>query len=92
MRVLSFFAMLLAIAFIVGMDVLLFSADVSYGIGGIIGIIGYFIAYAISVDMTLSPSDFWFQSSWEIFKKKMGYALGTYILTTLVAAGVIATI
>lgn len=92
MKVLSFFAMLLAIAFMIGIDVVLFSEDVCYGIGGIIGIIGYFIAYAISVDMTISPSDFWFLSSWDIFKKKMGYALVTYILTTLVAAGVIATI
>lgn len=92
MKVLSFFAMLLAIAFMIGIDIVLFSEDVCYGIGGIIGTIGYFIAYAISVDMTISPSDFWLQSSWDIFKKKMGYALVTYILTTLVAAGVIATI
>lgn len=51
--------MLLAIAFMIGIDIVLFSEDVCYGIGGIIGIIGYFIAYAISVDMTISPSDFW---------------------------------
>lgn len=84
--------MLLTIAFMICLDIALLSEDVCYGIGGIIGIIGYFIAYAISIDMTISPSDFAFQSSWGIFKKKINYALGAYILTTLVATSAISTI
>lgn len=87
MRVLTFLSLLVAITFMVALDVVLFMENTMYGIGGIIGMIGYFIAYAISVDMVIAPRDFWFQSSWQIFRKKMGYAFGTYLILTLVAAG-----
>ena len=89
MRVLSFLAMLIAIVFMIGLDVVLFMERPIYGIAGIVGLIGYFIAYAISVDMVVSPRDFWFQSSWEIFKKKMGYAFSTYLIVTLFFAGIL---
>lgn len=89
MRVLSLLTMLIAIAFMIGLDVVLFMERPIYGIAGIVGLIGYFIAYAISVHMTVSPSDFWFQSSWEIFKKKIGYAFSTYLIVTLLLAGIL---
>lgn len=74
----------------VGLDIVLWMEKPLYGIGGIAGIIAYFIAYAISGDMIIAPRDFWRLSSWQVFKKKIGYAFTTYLIVTLVVAGVLA--
>lgn len=92
MRFLSFLLLSFQVLFMVGLDLVLFSENSFYGIGGIIGIIGYFIAYTISVDMVISPSDFWFCSSWEIFKKKTSYAITTYLIVSFLSAGILSTI
>ena len=72
-----------------GLDIVLWMEEPLYGIGGIVGIVAYFIAYAISGDMIIAPRDFWRLSSWQVFKKKMGYAFSAYLLVTLIAAGVL---
>ena len=82
MRVLTFLTFVIAMIFMVVMDIFLFSEDVLYGIGGIIGIIGFFIAYSISGDMIVAPRDYWRLSSWQVFRKKFGYGMSTYILVT----------
>lgn len=92
MRVLTFLTFVLAIAFMAAMDIFLFSEDVLYGIGGVIGIVAFFIAYSISGDMIIAPRDYWHLSSWEVFKKKLGYGFGAYIMTTFVSAGVLGAI
>lgn len=92
MRVLSFLAMLTSFVFMIGLDVVLFEEKVMYGIGGIIGIIGFVIAYSISGNMILTPRDFFFESSWGIFKKKIGYAFSTYIIVACVSAAILAAI
>lgn len=92
MRVLTFLTFVLAIAFMAAMDIFLFSEDVLYGIGGVIGIVAFFIAYSISGDMIIAPRDYWRLSSWEVFKKKFGYGFGAYIITTFVSAGVLGAI
>ena len=89
MRVLVFLSFILAIVFMLGLDVVLWIEDPLYGIGGIVGILAYFIAYSISGDMIIAPRDFWRLSSWQVFKKKMGYAFSAYLLVTLIAAGVL---
>ena len=73
----------------IGLDIVLWIEKPLYGIGGIVGIIAYFIAYAISGDMIIAPRDFWRLSSWQVFKKKMGYAFTAYLIVTLVVAGVL---
>ena len=75
-----------------GLDVVLWIENPLYGIGGIVGVIAYFIAYAISGDMIIAPRDFWKLSSWQIFKKKVGYAFSTYLIVTLVAAGILGAV
>ena len=89
MWVLVFLSFILAIAFMLGLDVMLWMEDPLYGIGGLVGIISYFIAYAISGDMIIAPRDFWRLSSWQVFKKKMGYAFSAYLIATLVVSGVL---
>ena len=75
-----------------GLDVVLWMEEPLYGIGGIAGIVAYFIAYSISGDMIIAPRDFWRLSCWQVFKKKMGYAFSAYLIVTLVAAGALAAV
>jgi hypothetical protein len=92
MRVLTFLTFVIAMAFMVGMDIFLFSEDVLYVIGGVIGIVGFFIAYSISGDMIVAPRDYWRLSSWQVFRKKFGYGMSTYVMVTFIASGVLAAI
>lgn len=92
MRFFVVLTFVVAIAFMIGLDVVLFCENALYGVGGIIGIIAFFIAYSISGDMIVAPRDYWRLSSWEVFKKKFGYGFGAYIMTTFVAAGVLGAI
>ena len=92
MRILVFLSFCLSVAFMVGLDIVLWMEEPLYGIGGIVGIIAYFIAYAISGDMIIAPRDFWRLSSWQVFKKKMGYAFSAYLIVTLVASGVLGAV
>lgn len=90
MRFLTFLTFIIAMTFMVGMDIFLFSEDVLYGVGGIIGILGFFIAYSISGDMIVAPRDYWRLSSWQVFRKKFGYGMGAYVMVTFIASGVLA--
>lgn len=92
MAVLIFISFVFAIAFMLGLDVVLWIENPLYGIGGIVGFVAYFIAYSISGDMIIAPRDFWRLSNWQVFKKKMGYAFSAYLLVTLVAAGVLGAV
>ena len=89
MRVLTFLTFVIAMAAMIGMDIFLFSEDELYGLGGIIGILGFFIAYSISGDMVIAPRDYWRLSSWEVFRKKCGYGMGAYVLVTFIASAVL---
>ena len=89
MRILTFLTFVIAITIMAGMEVFLFSEDVLYGIGGVIGIVGFFIAYSISGDMIVAPRDYWRLSSWQVFRKKFGYGMSTYILVTFVSAAIL---
>ena len=76
----------------IGMDLVLFGYDLIYGIGGVIGIVGFFIAYSISGDMIVAPRDYWRLSSWQVFRKKFGYGMSTYVMVTFIASGILAAI
>ena len=92
MRILTFLTFVIAITIMAGMEVFLFTEDVLYGIGGVIGIVGFFIAYSISGDMIVAPRDYWRLSSWQVFRKKFGYGMGTYVMVTFIASAVLAAI
>ena len=92
MRVLTFITFVIALTIMVGMDIFLFSEDVLYGIGGVIGILGFVIAYSISGDMIIAPRDYWRLSSWQVFRKKFGYGVGAYVMVTFLSSGVLAAI
>ena len=92
MRVLTFLTFILALIFMVGLDIILFMENALYGIGGIIGIVGFFVAYSISGDMIVAPRDYWRLSSWEVFKKKFGYGFSAFILVTFISAALMGAI
>ena len=92
MRVLVFLTFMIAIIFMIGLDIVMFMENPLFGIGGIIGIIGFFVAYSISGDMIVAPRDYWRLSSWEVFKKKFGYGLTAYILVTCISAALLLAI
>ena len=89
MRVLTFLTFVIALSIMVGMSIFLFSEDVLYGVGGVIGIISFFIAYSISGNMIVAPRDYWRLSSWQVFRKKFGYGMGAYVLVTFIASAVL---
>lgn len=89
MRVLVFLSFCLVILLMLGLGFILWLENPFYGIGGIVGIAAFFIAYAISGDMIIAPRDFWRLSSWQVFRKKLGYAFSTYVVTTFFAAGIL---
>lgn len=92
MRVLTFLTFLIAIVFMVGLDIVMFMENPWYGIGGIIGIVGFFVAYSISGDMIVAPRDYWRLSSWEVFKKKFGYGFTAFMLVAVIASAVLGAI
>ena len=89
MKIIVFLSLCFSIAFMLGLDFVLWAENPMFGIGGILGIIAYFIAYSISGDMVIAPRDFWRLSSWQVFKKKIGYAFTAYLIVTFVASGLI---
>lgn len=92
MRVLVFLSFLFASLFMVGLTIFMWTESTLYGVGGLIGIVGFYIAYAISGDMVIAPRDFWRFSSWEVFKKKMSYAFTAFGVVAIIAAGVLTVI
>lgn len=71
------------------LDLVLWDTFWIFGLGGIIGIVGFFIGYAISVDMSIAPRDFWRFPKYEIFKKKMVYGNSIAVATCFIATAII---
>ena len=71
------------------LDLVLWDTSWMFGLGGIIGIVGFFIGYAISVDMSIAPRDFWRFPKYEIFKKKMVYGNSIAVATCFIATAII---
>ena len=61
----------------IAIDVAFWGIGWPLGLAGVIAIIGFLIAYAISEDAALSPRDFFWNSEWGIFCKKLAWAWGT---------------
>lgn len=59
---------------IIAADVLLWIYSVAMGLFGLIGVIVFFIAYALSTGMSLAPRDFWTNPEFDIFIKKLVFA------------------
>lgn len=71
-------------------DICLWVVSVYSGIGGIIGIVGFFVGYSISGGMTIEPRDYWRFPEFTVFKKKLAYANMIAIVTSLLATYIVA--
>ena len=71
------------------LDLVLWDTSWMFGLGGIIGIAGFFVGYAISVDMSIAPRDFWRFPKYEIFKKKIVYGNSIAVATCFIATAII---
>lgn len=78
--------------FLACLDTCLWIVSVYSGIGGIIGIVGFFIGYSISGGMTIAPRDYWRFPEFTVFKKKLAYANTIAVVTSLFATYIVAGI
>lgn len=54
-------------------DIYLWAFSWCLGVGGLLGLIGFFVGYCISGGMIIAPRDYWRLPDYEVFKKKMRY-------------------
>ena len=62
------------VGLIIAADVLLWMYSAVMGLFGLIGVVVFFIAYALSTEMSLAPRDFWINSEFDILIKKLAFA------------------
>ena len=67
-------------------DAFLWTISWRWGLGGIIGIVGFFIGYSLSGGMTLAPRDYWRNSQYAVFKKKLAYGNSIAGVTAVIAS------
>lgn len=90
--IIKYFIFCANILFLIIADIVLWAVSATCGIGGIIGIIGFFIGYSISGGMTIAPRDYWRFPEYTVFKKKLAYANSIAIITSLLASYIISGI
>ena len=76
-------------------DIYLWTLSWCCGLGGIVGLIGFFGGYSVSKGMTIAPRDYWRLPNYEIFKKKLVYAnsiMGSVTATASIILYIIKTI
>lgn len=76
-------------------DIYLWTLSWCCGLGGIIGLAGFFWGYSVSKGMTVAPRDYWRLPNYEVFKKKLVYAnsiMGSVTATASIVLCVIKTI
>lgn len=81
MGCISLVVMMLSIAVIIVFDIFFWSVSWIFGIIGIIALFAFIIAYALSEEMALSPRDFFWNSEWGVFCKKIGWAWEVTLMT-----------
>lgn len=82
----TFILQLLNVVVWVSIDVWMWGLSSEFGLAGVFGIIAYFIGYAVSVEFTIAPRDFWVNPAIGIFIKKLGVANTMAIIVWAVAS------
>ena len=77
MAVITFILLSLNICALVVIDIYFWIVSWQSGFSGLIGIVAFFIGYALSVELSIAPRDFWWNSEFDIFIKKLGFAWST---------------
>ncbi|WP_346695747.1 hypothetical protein [Barnesiella viscericola] len=72
---LTFLLLVGSILLIVAIDVVCWMwCDWRAGISGLIGLISFLVGYMCSVEMSITPRDFWINTEFDIVNKKLEYA------------------
>lgn len=82
---LTFLILLANLAAIIALDVAYWFVGWQCGLAGVFGVIGFLIGYAISVEMAIAPREFWWNSEFGVFLKKIGYAWSAAGIVTFFA-------
>ena len=69
-KIIVFFSNILLLFVI---NIYLWTVSWCWGLGGVIGIVGFFVGYRISGGMTLAPRDYWRDPEYKIFRRKIAY-------------------
>lgn len=70
-------------------DVFLWTSSWCVGLGGLIGIAGFFIGYSLADSMDISSSDRWHLSKYGVFKKKIDYGYSIAGIATVIASFIV---
>lgn len=74
---------------LLGVNIYLWTVSWCCGIGGLFGIVGFFIGYSISDGMRIAPRDYWRLPKYNVFKKKIAYGNSIAGGTTVVASCIV---
>ena len=81
--------LLLSIGIFIVFDVFFWSVSWIFGLIGILAIVAFVIAYAVSEEFSLSPRDYIRNSDWGIFCKKIGWAWGIALMVYAAATVIV---
>ncbi|MDE6190596.1 MAG: hypothetical protein K2L31_11020 [Muribaculum sp.] len=76
---------MLSIIIILAFDIFFWSVSWSLGVIGILALLGFIIAYALAEEIALSPRDFFWNSEWGVFCKKIGWAWSVALIVYAVS-------
>ena len=71
---------------LLGMDLYLWYLSWYVGVGGLVGIVGFFVGYYLSDGMTIARRDHWRLPKYGIFKRKLACGNSVAGTTTVVAS------
>ena len=74
MAAITFILLMLNIGVLIALDIGFWIAGWQAGLAGVAGVIAFFAGYALSGELTLAPREFWWNSEFGIFIKKLGFA------------------
>ena len=74
MGFIAFILLSLNIVALIAIDIYFWVVSWQSGLSGLIGILAFFIGYALSVELSIAPREFWWNSEFDIFIKKLGFA------------------
>ena len=75
MGCITFFILLCNVVAIIILDVFLWVYySATMGLIGLVGLVGFFIGYAFSIEISIAPRDFWVNSEFDVFIKKLSFA------------------
>ena len=82
-------SLLLNIVGWLALDLYLWTFSWYCGVGGLLGLIGFFVGYFISRGMTIAPRDYWRLPDYEVFRKKLRYGNSIAGVVTAISAFVL---